>query len=127
MKSILIIEDDASVRLVFESSFRVAGYAVDIAKDATEALQKVESKRYDVILLDLMLPGMSGMDLLRSLRDQVDLSPQTHIFVITNLSREFVDEALELGVTDYFLKTDIAPRELVTKIDEFLSKQRLPV
>jgi len=62
MARILIVEDDANQRLLYEMELRRDGYEVDSAKDGREAVEKVKAGRYDVIVMDLKMPGMTGLD-----------------------------------------------------------------
>ncbi len=70
MKKILIVEDDESQRLLYQEEIQEMGYQVILANDAEEALQKVRSSRPDLVILDIKLPGMSGLDALREILNE---------------------------------------------------------
>jgi two-component system response regulator NreC len=121
--TILLAEDHPVVRqgvrtlLGFEPDFSV----VSEAGDGLEAVRRVEQLRPDVLLLDLMLPGLNGLEVLRRARQ---LSPQTRVIVLTlNADESYALEAFRNGATAYVLK-DSAARDLLEAIRAALSGQR---
>jgi DNA-binding NtrC family response regulator len=99
---ILVIDDEPDIRESLEALLVEEGYSVELAQNGTEGLQKLENRGYDIILLDLMMPDKSGMEVLQEyrLRDQI-----TPVFMITAYgSVEAAVQALKLGATDYFSK-----------------------
>src|SRR6185295_8049723 len=99
---ILVIDDEADIRESLETLLTLEGYAVDLAHNGGEGLRALESKGYDLVLLDLMMPDRSGMDVLREVRER-DL--ETPIFLITAYgSVEAAVDALKSGANDYFSK-----------------------
>src|ERR1700756_109924 len=77
---ILVIDDEADIRESLETLLSLEGYAVDLAQNGTEGLRALDSRGYDLVLLDLMMPDRSGMEVLREVRER-DL--ETPIFLIT--------------------------------------------
>lgn len=71
---VLAIEDDPDLGLLYESFLSAEGHHVEVARDAPEGLRMLEEQHPDVVLLDLMLPGMDGYDLMREMRNRKDLS-----------------------------------------------------
>lgn len=102
MKKILIIEDDSAIRMPLEDDFKFEGYQVDSASTGTEGLEKAMNLDLDIILLDLMLPGMNGLEICKELRRR-DIG--TPIIMLTSKSQQF-DKVLglELGADDYVTK-----------------------
>ena len=100
---ILVIDDELDIREGLNDLLTLeGGYAVDLAHNGTEGLHKLESTSYDLVLLDLMMPDMSGMDVLRLVRRT---DTETPIFMITAYgSVEAAVDALKLGANDYFSK-----------------------
>lgn len=99
---ILIIEDEKSLAQFMEKGLQQAGYSVETAKDGTRGMEQAATGGFDLILLDLMLPGMNGFDLLRNLRG---FNVQTPVMIISALSgTEQVVEGLDLGAVDYIRK-----------------------
>jgi DNA-binding response OmpR family regulator len=110
---ILMIEDSARLQSSVSRGLRKAGYAVDGARDGIEGLRLAETNDYDVIVLDLMLPGMDGMTLLGRLRAQGN---QTHVLVLT--AKDALEnrvEGLSAGADDYLVKP-FAFEELLARV-----------
>ncbi len=102
MQKLLLIEDDPDIRMAMIDDFEQEGYDVDIAKTGTEGLVKGESLNYDIILLDLMLPGIGGIEICKELRKR---GVGTPIIIVTAKSQE-IDKVigLEVGADDYVTK-----------------------
>src|ERR1022692_4570140 len=99
---VLVVDDELDIREGLETLLHLEGYSVDLAANGTEGLRKIESRAYDMVLLDLMMPDRSGMDVLRDVRGR---DRETPIFMITAYgSVEAAVEALKLGANDYFSK-----------------------
>ena len=97
---VLVIDDEADIRESLETLLSLEGYTVDVAQNGTEGLRALESKGYDLVLLDLMMPDRSGMEVLREVRER---DTETPIFLITAYgSVEAAVEALKSGANDYF-------------------------
>jgi DNA-binding response OmpR family regulator len=101
-QKLLLIEDDPDIRMALIDDFEQEGYDVDVAKTGTEGLVKGESLNYDIILLDLMLPGIGGIEICKELRKR---GVGTPIIIITAKSQE-IDKVvgLEVGADDYVTK-----------------------
>lgn len=99
---ILIIEDEPSLALFMERGLRQAGYSVETCSNGTEGMEFAATGSFDLILLDLMLPGMNGFDLLKNLRN---IRVHTPVIIISALSQtEQVVRGLDLGAIDYIKK-----------------------
>src|SRR6266568_6728981 len=99
---ILVVDDEADIRESLEALLNLEGYGVDLAQNAAEGLRALDRKTYDLVLLDLMMPDRSGMEVLREVRER---DTETPIFLITAYgSVEAAVEALKLGANDYFSK-----------------------
>jgi DNA-binding response OmpR family regulator len=99
---LLLIEDSARLRASLSQGLRQAGYAVDTAQDGHEGLWLATENAYDVIILDLMLPGIDGLTVLRSLRER---GRSTHILILS--AKDMVEDrvqGLSLGADDYLVK-----------------------
>lgn len=125
MRNILIIEDDFYIRDIYNKSFTQAGYIVDVASDGQEALNKVKDKTYDIILLDIMLPRVTGIDVLRAFRSPQSKVKSTPIFLITNLGQEdVIKEAFKIGANGYLLKAQLTPQDVVTEIEAVFNQAK---
>ena len=114
-KRILIVEDDASMRKLQQVILQRSGYTVLEAENGEEALRIISCESVDLILTDVLMPGMSGIDLLRKLRED-PVTAKIPVIVCTSDSEpQNVQEALRLGIAGYILKPIVA-RDLVRKI-----------
>ncbi len=121
-KKILVIEDDAIALRLIEYTLRKEGYEVLLAKDGREGISKARSEEPDLIILDIMLPGIDGFEVCYRLRSE----PQTAHLPILMLSgkAQEIDKAtgLKVGADDYVTKP-VAPRELVIRVKAVLEKK----
>jgi len=119
---ILVIDDEADIRESLHYLLSHEGYSVDEAANAADGLRKLEAAGCDLLLLDLMMPDRSGMDVLREIRER-DI--ETPIFMITAYgSTEIAVEALKAGASDYFSKP-WDNEKLLVEIDRMIAKRRL--
>ena len=120
IKNILCIEDDRFIGEMYVRSLQKAGYKVDWMVDGADGLVAARNKRYDLIMLDIMLPEMRGTEILKALRGNGrDLIPHTRMIVLTNFDQD--DEsrlAMEHDVDAYLIKAEITPRKLLETIAE---------
>ncbi len=120
--SLIVVDDEFSVRDSLYNWFRKDGYRVDTAENATEALQRLQENSYDVVLLDIKLPGMDGIELQRRIH-QID--PNLAVIMITAYaSVETAVQALKQGAFDYVTKP-IDPDELSHLVRNALEQRRL--
>jgi DNA-binding NtrC family response regulator len=119
---VLVVDDELDIREGLDTLLTMEGYSVDLAPNGTEGLRKIESRAYDMVLLDLMMPDRSGMDVLRDVRER---DRETPIFMITAYgSVEAAVDALKLGANDYFSKP-WDNEKLLIEIERMISKRRL--
>ncbi len=116
---VLVVEDDVTVAEVALAYLRRSGYRLDWARDGTEAAQLWARTAPDVVVLDVMLPGLSGLDLLRRRRQAAD--PAAVIVVSARVEEEDRVLGLELGADDYLVKP-FSPRELVLRVAALLRR-----
>jgi len=120
VKKVLCIEDEHFISELYARALTKAGYAVDVQLDGQKGMAAAQTDRYDIILLDLMIPNITGIEVLRTLRDPRK-TPKMHakIIITTNLEqRDDVRDDIEAQADGYLVKAEITPRELV----EFLDK-----
>lgn len=124
---VLIVEDEEFLRDVYVDTISPQGYLIDVAKDGEEALQKMKTGDWDLILLDILLPKMSAFDVLEKLNNDPDYNKakNKNILFLTNLDSESdMHRALALGGHGYLIKSNITPGELVQQIKTFLEKNQ---
>jgi DNA-binding NtrC family response regulator len=119
---ILVVDDEVDIREGLEMLLVSEGYGVETAHNGTEGIQKMESHGYDLVLLDLMMPDRSGMEVLEEVRTR---DRETPIFMITAYgSVEAAVNALKLGANDYFSKP-WDNEKLIIEIDRMIARRRL--
>ncbi|RDW16318.1 DNA-binding response regulator [Oceanobacillus arenosus] len=118
---ILIVDDEKPIVTLLNYNVEKAGFSTDIAYDGLEAIQKAENNEYDLIILDLMLPEMDGMEVCKHLRNNRNETP---ILMLTAKDDEF-DKVLglELGADDYLTKP-FSPKEVVARIKAILRRTK---
>ncbi len=118
-KRILLIEDDAFIRDLYVAVLTKAGYELELAVDGQEAVEKSKQGSYDLILLDIMLPKLTGVEVLKVLREVGSRAKETPVYVLTNLGEDTImEEAKKLGANGYFLKAKYLPKQLVEEINK---------
>src|SRR3989344_42398 len=124
MKTILIVEDDFHIQDIYRMAFLKTGnYSVETASDGQEALVKLRAHVYDLILLDIMLPKVTGIDVLRAMRSPSSPTRDTPIILITNLGQEdIIKEAFKIGADGYLIKAQFTPQDVVTEVDAFFEQ-----
>lgn len=115
----LIIDDNEDIRIIFSAAFEDAGYKVYTSKDGLWGITDVIEVNPTVIILDIMMPEMSGYDFLESLKNNTSVSAP--VIVVSNLSQEKdKQEALDHGADLCLTKSDYSGQELVETVDKFL-------
>lgn len=117
-KHILVVDDDEYIRELYEEVLKDAGYNVDIAIDGQDGYDKIKAGHYDLVMLDIMMPKMDGVQLLKKLTDE-KLRP--HVVLLTNLAHDPVmKEGKSLGALAYLIKADMTPDQLLAEIKKYL-------
>jgi len=117
---ILLVEDDRFLRRACEVSLRQRGFSVTLAADGEEALRQVRAERPDLILLDLLMPRMTGIEVLRTLRAE-PATREIPVLILSNSSREQdFEEIKTLEVSGYFVKANLSLQELGDQVTRLL-------
>jgi CheY-like chemotaxis protein len=120
-KILLLVEDEKEIRDVYQTTLLDAGYIVDYATNGKDALDKIESSKYDLILLDIMMPQMDGHEVLTRLSKDHKMPVDTPIVLLTNLVNDnTIKDMMKLGASSYIVKVDITPDQLLEKVKQHL-------
>ena len=120
-KRILIIDDDPFIRKIYRERLLADGFIVDEAENGIQGLDKIESGKYDVVLLDMIMSDMTGVDILKKIRGNDKLT-NLIVVVFSALSQEGdMKEALEAGANEYIVKDKTTPREFVDILSKLIS------
>ena len=121
-KNILVVEDDKFLRELIIRKLDEEGYTTSEAVDGEEGAKKTKEEKPDLVLLDLILPGIDGFEVLASIKQ----NPQTSsipVIILSNLGQtEDVEKGLKLGAIDYMVKAHFTPGEIVEKVKGVLEE-----
>ena len=121
---ILLVEDETELRDLYQLLLEDEGYLVDAKADGKQELQALEQGGYDLVLLDIMLPFIDGLEILSQLQKSRLPSKQNvkSVILLTNLAQDqTIARALELGVRGYLIKSDYNPEQLLEAVAGFLT------
>ena len=121
MSKVLLVEDDSLMVKMYDLKFTHDGFNVSVALDGEEGLQKARAENPDIIVLDIMLPKMSGTEVLEKLKEDPTTRDKP-VIVLTNLNvtEEDVAKCKDLGAKEILMKTEVTPQEVVDKIRQYL-------
>lgn len=119
-KKVLLVEDEALIRELYARQLSKSGFLVKSVADGESGLQALNQEKFDLLLLDIMLPGMNGLEMLKEFKSK---NPDSTMLVIllTNLGQESViKEGFELGANAYLIKTSYTPDQIVEEVKNTL-------
>lgn len=120
MQKVFVIEDDKFLRELISEELGREGFSVAVAVDGEEAVREIPKEIPNLILLDLILPGIDGFDVLKQIKENPAIS-KIPVIILSNLGqKENIDKGMALGATDYLIKANFTPREIIAKIKNFL-------
>ncbi|TXH06812.1 MAG: response regulator [Candidatus Moraniibacteriota bacterium] len=123
MSRILFVEDDPFISEIYTKKFEASGFEVVSALTGKEALKKIRESLYDVVLLDMVLPELSGMEVLHELQAGKEFDAGLKVVVFSNLSGpQERQEALAAGASGFISKTDFTPSEVVAEVRRYLEQ-----
>lgn len=124
-KKILVVEDEEYIRDLYVQILQKEGYLVDSASDGEEAYVKISKKEYDLILLDIILPKIDGLQVLEKLKKE-SKKISAPVVLLTNLSQEVVvAKAVDYGVRGYMVKSDLTPQDIINEVRGYLNGEHV--
>ena len=122
---VLLAEDDPLLQNMYKTKFENEGFSVIVVSDGVLAVEQVQKKKPDCIVMDIMMPRMSGFDALEKIR-LLPGANEIPVLMFTNLSTpETVARGVALGVQGFLIKTDVTPREVAIKVKEFITQKKV--
>lgn len=116
---VLVVDDDADIRDLVALKLQASGIDVDTAPDGVQGLEKANTGNFDAVVLDVMMPGMSGIDVLQAMRNAGN---QTPVIMLTAKTQEHdVEAGFTAGANDYVSKP-FSPRELLARVNSILQR-----
>lgn len=120
---VLIVEDDKFLSELISTKLQKEECEVLMASDGEQGIQMAQDQQPDIILLDIMLPGMSGFDVLQKLKMDSSSAKDIPVLILSNFGQEAkVREGLKAGAVDYLVKANFTTGEIVEKIQSVLGK-----
>lgn len=124
MKSILLVEDDPFLIDIYSQKFGKAGFKIEVVENGERALRVLKARAPDLLVLDIVLPGMEGWEILRKIKNEklkMKNLKNLKIIVLSNLGqKEEVEKGLRLGADKYLIKAHYTPSEVVKEIEKIL-------
>ena len=118
-KRILVVDDEPDLRMMFKDILTTVGYETDEAEDGVECLDKLTKGEYDLILLDLMMPKMDGMEALTQIKGDPAKYGKAQVIILTNLTSDIaIKEGFERKADGYLIKTELTPEQVVKELDK---------
>ncbi len=118
---ILLVDDDTFLRDMYATKFTEAGDTVDGARDGAEALRMVASGGYDVLITDMVMPGMTGSELIGNVRTTKE-GEKIQCIVLSNQGEESdIIEATKQGANGYIIKAELIPSEVVARVHQLVT------
>lgn len=123
MPKILVAEDDFYLRDLYAELLKTEGFEVETAADGPEAFIKLKEGGFDLVLLDIMLPKIDGLQLLKKLKADPPQKENKVVVFLTNVGKdEAIKEGFKLGAAGYLLKGQLTPDQVITEVKNYLSK-----
>ncbi len=125
MDKILLVEDDQALIDIYSITFSHENFIVDVARDGQECLQRVKNIKPDIILLDIIMPKINGLQALEKLKTDTE-TKDIPVIMLSNIAESDQEKhSLELGAEKYIIKSHYLPMEIVPIIKEALLKKRI--
>ncbi|MBW6431991.1 response regulator [Patescibacteria group bacterium] len=122
MKNLLLIEDDKHLAEMYAKKFQNSGFEVTITKNGPTGIEEAKKNKYDVLVLDIMLPGISGIEVLELLRTDVKTAKIPVVIYTNSGDEEHKKKAMYYGADEYILKIDSTPESLCGAINKVVSR-----
>lgn len=122
-QKILVVEDDQFLRELYDELLKEEGYEVTLAEDGEKGLAQMQKGGFDLILLDIMLPKIDGLEILRRVKNKPPEKQNGSTVLLTNLGQDsIIKEGFSLGASGYLIKSAMNPDQVLSEVKVFLSK-----
>ncbi len=116
-KKLLIVEDDQFLRELITKKLETKGYEVIQAEDGEKGFEKAKEEKPELVLLDLMLPGIDGFKVLEKIKADSEIA-ETPVIILSNLGqKKDIDKGMELGAQDFLIKAHFTPNQIIEKVN----------
>lgn len=118
MPKLLVVEDDLALAEIYKQNFEAQGYQVEIAESGEAAINKLDIVKPDLVILDIMLPKLSGFDVLSIIRDKPE-TKNLKVLALSALSqKQDIERGKQLGANEYLIKSDSTIADIAAKVKE---------
>ncbi len=125
-QKILVVEDDEFLRELYDELLKGEGYEVSLAEEGEQGLTKITEGGFDLVLLDIMLPKMDGLEILRHVKSTPPKQKNGPVVLLTNLGQDsIIKEGFSLGAAGYLIKSAMNPDQVLSEVKVFLNKNTL--
>lgn len=122
-QKILVVEDDQFLRELYDELLKEEGYEITLAEDGEKGLAQIQKGGFDLILLDIMLPKIDGLEILRRVKNKPPDKQNGSTVLLTNLGQDsIIKEGFSLGASGYLIKSAMNPDQVLSEVKVFLSK-----
>lgn len=121
-KKILLVEDDVFIQELYTRELKKAGFTVEATGDGDDAIKKIDANDYDLVMLDIMLPGKDGVTILEHLKKHTDpKKAATTALMLTNMGQEeIVTKTTALGAAGYLIKSEYDPFQVIDEVKKYI-------
>jgi len=117
---ILIVEDEEATAEMYSNYFKQSGYEVDVSHDGLEGFEKMKAEQPALVLMDIVMPGLSGMEVVEKAKHE-HTTEKIPIIMLTNYSDSVeLKNALQQGAADYIVKSELTPKQIVERVQRFI-------
>ena len=121
-KLLILVEDEKSIVGILKEEIKKSGINVEVALNGLIGMAKIKKDKPDLVLLDLILPNKSGLDILKEMRNDPELK-DIPVIILSNLADDdHLKETISLGISDYLVKSNHELREVVSTVNKFINK-----
>ena len=115
-RNIFIIDDDPFILDMYVIKLKEQGFVVDTASDGQTGIVKIKEQKPDIVLLDVVMPGMDGFEVLQVIKKDYPMPPPYVVFLTNFGQKEDIEHGMELGADDYIIKAHFTPSEVAEKV-----------
>lgn len=119
-KIVLIVEDDPALLELYGHAFKAAGFETFIAHDGEEGLTLIQTKLPDCVILDILMPKMNGVEVLRNMRKE-EKTKAIPVLVLTNYDN-YREKVQAFGIVDYLVKADVTLKDILERVQKIFQK-----
>lgn len=123
MSKILLVEDDQFLIEIYVTRFKIAGFEIETIAEGDLVVDKIKNSKPDLVLLDIVLPKMSGIEILKNIKKEDKEISKIPVVILSNLGgNDDIKEGMAAGAAAYIIKSQVIPSEVVKKVEQILKK-----